>query len=629
MICHSLSASLASHLFIWFPQRFLVSKVWTRAHYHLNADLSAQTDSYQVPLVATTLGTSQHSRASLTPISATKGGSDYVIQTSATATIATRVMKRAATSSSSASGSITGDGSYQSFQLGGLLSATTSSSTFSPSSTASTICPGGNGTTYASSAGKKYRVVCDIDIFGHDYPFHLVNSFDACVTQCDTYNSEAGQNVCLVSLYVPSRTADLDDCYIKTSTSDQIPSDSYAIEGAFLITDTYSSSLVSTGSQSATASSSQSSSQSSSVQTSASASSLSATTSSSSKAITTSAQASYTSAQVSQSGVMYASGTTVIAPKVSSSALHGPSQNKPTTQYIDYKPPTDLTLVSNLLTVGVDGALSIAYAIAEDTGVLDVNGTTQSLIADLQNTPHLSRDGGKGGYLNGEHLFIFCDTGTYTGTTSSSNGKFLGFMSSSVAVDVGMNGLSGKSLNFQDGIGQWSDNQGRVRGFSPMTQGEQSYNLAMQGNGQRYAVWPESSIIPLDSSTGLMYAPIVYDNVNMATKAAVFTYTGTTVLTVTAGGKGGPIATRVNERIFNQDEVEWGCVGGIRSWGSSGIGGTDGYVYLFGNTQGGVLLARTTHDGVADRNSVSTTWGPERAHANRTSVSVLGQRPLG
>lgn len=321
----------------------------------------------------------------------------------------------------------------------------------------------------------------------------------------------------------------------------------------------------------------------------------------------TSAQASYTSAQVSQSGVEYASGTTVITPKVSSSALHGPSQNKPTTQYIDYKPPTDLTLVSNLLTVGVDGALSIAYAIAEETGVLEVNGTTQSLIADLQNTPHLSRDGGKGGYLNGEHLFIFCDTGTYTGTTSSSNGKFLGFMSSSVAVDVGMNGLSGKSLNFEDGIGQWSDNQGRVRGFSPMTQGEQSYNLAMQGNGQRYAVWPESSIIPLDSSTGLMYAPIVYDNVNMATKAAIFTYTGATVLTVTAGGKGGPIATRVNERIFNQDEVEWGCVGGIRSWGSSGVGGTDGYVYLFGNTQGGILLARTTHDGVANRNSVSTT----------------------
>lgn len=90
----------------------------------------------------------------------------------------------------------------------------------------------------------------------------------------------------------------------------------------------------------------------------------------------------------------------------------------------------------------------------------------------------------------------------------------------------------------------------------------------MQGQVQRYAVWPESSIIALDATTGIIYAPIVYDNVNEDTKAAVFTYTGTTLLTVTAGRKDGPIAQRSVDKIFDQDEVKWSCAGGIRGWGA-------------------------------------------------------------
>lgn len=103
-----------------------------------------------------------------------------------------------------------------------------------------------------------------------------------------------------------------------------------------------------------------------------------------------------------------------------------------------------------------------------------------------------------------------------------------------------------------------------------------------------------------------MYAPIVYDNVNMVTKAAVFTYTGATLLTVTAGGQGGPVAERTVPKIFDQGEVEFGCSGGIRSWGPSGIGGSDGKVYVFGIIPGGVLLGRTSPANVADRNTVSS-----------------------
>ena len=324
------------------------------------------------------------------------------------------------------------------------------------------------------------------------------------------------------------------------------------------------------------------------------------TASSSSAAATTSASS------VSSPEVTYASGASIIAPKVAGSNLQGPSRNTPSSQYLDIEAPEGTTLAKALLTTGVNGDLSTSYAISPETGALEVNTSTQPYLEPLANTPHLSRDGGKGGTLNGEHLFIFCDTGSYSPPTSTVDGNFLGFVSSSVAIDVGMNGLSGKALELQDGIGEWSDNVGRMRGFAPLTSGELAYNLAVQGNGQRYAIWPESSLIPLDATTGIIYAPIVYDNVNMATKAAVFTYTGSTLLTITTGGKGGPIAERSVNKVFHQDEVEWGCVGGVRSWGTSGIGGDDGRVYLFANVAGGLLVARTSPANIGDRDSVGS-----------------------
>lgn len=333
-----------------------------------------------------------------------------------------------------------------------------------------------------------------------------------------------------------------------------------------------------------------------------------AATSSASSTSSTAAAATSSAAVASSPGVTYASGDSIIAPKVAGTNLQGPTQNTPTTQYLDIESPAGITLASSLLTVGVNGDLTTGYELSLNTGVLEVNITTQSYLSPLTDNPHLSRDGGKGGMVNGQHLFIFCDTGSYSTTTSTTNGNFLGFVSSSVAIDVGMNGLNGKPLTLQDGIGEWSDNVGRQRGFAPLTEGEFAYNEAVQGNGQRYAVWPEASIIPLDATTGIIYAPIVYDNVNEVTKAAVFTYTGSTLLTITAGGKGGPVAERTVAKVFDQDEVEWGCVAGLRSWGPSGIGGNDGNVYLFGNVAGGLLLARVPAADVGDRNSVRVIW---------------------
>lgn len=447
------------------------------------------------------------------------------------------------------------------------------------------LCPAGNGTTYLSEELKIYQIICDIDFLGKDHPFLHVDSFESCVQACDALNAKEGSNACLAALFVPTRLSGMDDCYLKYSVQDPMVA-SLGIKGAILVTAPQSSAYSASGSLSSTLVSPSGNMQAPSEPTEI-----------------PSLPGSFVESPTNR-GVTYALGSSFVKPELSGSQLHGPSQNVPSTEYIGHISPPPLNISDSLFVIGPNSDLTTEYDISPSTGNLQVNMSTRPYLAPLQSTPHLSRDGGRGGHLNGQHLFLFCDTGLYTTPTLSSNGDFLGFVPSSVAVDVGMNGLQGKSLNLQDGIGAWSDDAGRMRSFAPLTEGEQSYNLAMQAAGQRYAVWPESSIILLDSETAIIYAPIIYDNVNRATNEAVFTYTGATLLSITANGKGGPVAERIVKKLYGQDEIEWGCAGGIRSWGPSGIGGRDGKVYIFGNVQGGLLLGRTLPDAIANHDMV-------------------------
>ncbi len=495
-------------------------------------------------------------------------------------------------------------GSYESFQLGAgpAISSSSSSSIQASSDTPSTSwCPTGNGTVYTSPEGRSYRIVCDVDYLNNDLRFILASSFEDCVQRCDTYNMRwNGGKQCAAALFVPSRMNGRDNCYLKSSVNNPTAAELGMAVGILLL----SSSAPSTSSVYLTVTS---------VIESSSATSVTA-------AVTTTSSVS----ALPVATIPYASATAIAIPTLGASRLHGPSFNKPSKQYIDWKAPANIELPSDLLRVGVNSDLSTAYPISLDTGILELNASTENLLRDMKGMPHISRDGGKGGYLNGQHLFIFCDTGAYTPPTGYTDGKFLGFVSSSVAVDKEMNGLDGQALVLEDGVGEWSDDVGRMRGFSPMTQGEQSYNLVMQGDGKRYAVWPQSSLIPLDGTTAIMFAPIIYDDVDMATKAAVFTYTGAALLTISAGGKGGPVAARTVDKLFQQEQVEWGCIGGIRSWGPSGVGGTDGKVYLFGKVPGGLLLARVGIEDIANVDAVKYLVLFQRKCADHCDSTNIG-----
>lgn len=298
----------------------------------------------------------------------------------------------------------------------------------------------------------------------------------------------------------------------------------------------------------------------------------------------------------------------IIIPKVSDFQLHGASENNPTNQYIEHPPVSPIKLESNVLVPGINPDLASNYEIAGDTGTL-MTSSVRGDLADLSVVPHLSRDGGKGGAINGTNIFIFCDTAGFTTTNDTHNGSMVSFVSSSVATDSGTNGLYGRPLSLVDAIGEWQDDVGRLRGYAPMTTGEEAFNVALSGNGFRYAVWPETSLIPLNQTHSIQYASLVYDEVDMQTQAAIFTTLGNTLLTISVDPKHGPVAERTVKRLFDQNEVQWGSIGGIRSWGSAGIGGNDGTVYVFGQggNENGLLLARTNATGVGDRSQVSNT----------------------
>ena len=255
--------------------------------------------------------------------------------------------------------------------------------------------------------------------------------------------------------------------------------------------------------------------------------------------------------------------------------------------------------------------------------------STKDRLADLRGKPHLSRDGGKGGYLNGQRLFLFCDTGAYTPATAQQPGRFLGFVSSSVAIDKGMRAVLGQPLVLEDGVGEWSDDVGRMRGLAPLTNGEQGYNVVMQGKGQRYAVWPESSLVPYNHTHAVLYAPIVYDDVDKASGRTTFTYTGSTLLMITAPADSGPRAQRVVEKLFRQDEPEWGTIAGLRSYGPAGPAGNDGRLYVLAKVDGGLLIGRVDAGRVQEREAVCPPFSfsfDRRLSPVFGSLDLLGEK---
>ncbi|KIX95888.1 uncharacterized protein Z520_08596 [Fonsecaea multimorphosa CBS 102226] len=442
-------------------------------------------------------------------------------------------------------------------------------------------CNAVNGSTFLDAVpeGAKYTLICDIDFPAQNiYPFVLAGSFDACLAQCETYNMKNLTDThCAGFVFAPDRINDADDCYLKSSL-DKPSSATIHLVGATIVP------------------------------------------SSTSSCSSPSASPTFPTPRSNLGG-------STPSLRVGDFKMLGSSTNKPTTQYVSHLPATPQKLASNLLVPGINTDLITQYPIADDTGCWTssrLQGDTN--LSNMKVVPHMSRDGGKGGTINGTHLFIFCDTASFQIDQTSNTSQMVGFVSSSVATDDGMKALYGQSLDLMDNVGEWQDDVGRMRGFAPMTTGEESFNIDLSGNGYRYAVWPESSLIPLNASHALLYPALVYDVVNMTTQAAVFNDVGNSILVVSVDPTYGPFADRVVRQLYTQDQVTFGTLGGIRSWGSSGTGGNDGHIYLFGKGDNGVLVARTIPTGYTDLSTYDywngSSWTKDLPLSNSSAVML-------
>lgn len=197
---------------------------------------------------------------------------------------------------------------------------------------------------------------------------------------------------------------------------------------------------------------------------------------------------------------------------------------------------------------------------------------------------------------------MFADTGTHP--VNSTDHDEVDFFASSVAIDQGRLAAPGVPPVMVDHPGEYDDATPVQRGFVGYTEGEYAFTVDQEQYGNRYALWPESGITYLDSTRAVHWAAIVYV---CAPCQNVFSTAGNTLLEITVDPIGGPHAERVVTELFGQNETQYGTVAGVRSWGSEGPGGMDGYVYAIATVSegfsGGLLLSRVTPENVADKSS--------------------------
>jgi len=310
--------------------------------------------------------------------------------------------------------------------------------------------------------------------------------------------------------------------------------------------------------------------------------------------------------------------TAIVTPSVVTYTLLGAPTHDPQLSYISGQKPTPLpTLASNLLVpqATVEAALA-NKAINSNTGTLVINNSNEGQLAALNGKPNYSRDQGKGGTIGDTSFFIFADTLTYG---PGNPGTFTGAVSNSIALDFGMNPAQGQALQIGDPMGAYSGPNGALRGFVPFTNGESYFNGHSKG---RIAIWPESSVIPLTGTSALQYAPIVLIN------GTGYHYAGTTMYEISIPSEGGPVANRVATRLFDTTSgVEWGCLGGLRSYSSDGE--TGGNVYILGNHKGGLMIGRAPIDSAADATAYTyweggNSWTATQPGKTSTTNTFLG-----
>ena len=484
----------------------------------------------------------------------------------------------------------------------------------STKATTSLTCSEANGTEFAGS-NSMWTMLCDTDFFAQDiYPFFLAKSFEKCLEYCEDYNNEHGESKCAGFVFAPNRSNLDNDCYLKNSLNNAIYPATIHLVGARLLSARAISTIISPIPPTTNVPVASNTAMESIVTPPL------IVTSSTEPLASKDDPAEQSSGPVVQGRV----------PTVTNSTYLGISADKVASEYVSHAPVRPQQLAGNMLEAGINVDLITGSPLASDTGTWTSDDSSTYKLAAMTVTPRLARDGGRGGIINGTNVFIFCDTSTYGKNKDSVLGYLNGFVSSSVAIDESMKALDGQPLELTNPLGQWQDDVGRLRGWVPMTVGEEAFNTAISGQGFRYAVWPNSSPIPLNGTHAVIHAPLVYLEVDMHGRASPrYTSLGNTLLLISVDPIYGPHAERLQNQFFRQDEVNWGSIGGIRAWSSSGQESLDGDIYVFGQADLGILVGKVTPQEYADRDKYTywngESWSEQMPSTSSSNALVVDQ----
>lgn len=458
-------------------------------------------------------------------------------------------------------------------------------------------CSSANGTLIGGQNGTLWTLLCDTDFYLQDiYPFLRATTFQDCLSFCDNYNHvRAGS--CAGFVFAPDRVPYDNDCYLKSAVQNTVYPATIHLVGAIFRGHapiaTSTTDIIVT---------------------------ITSTLAPNQPMPTPATQTLAPGRQVE-----------VRIPTVKKNVYLGASVDKSAARYVKHALARPIKLAASILEPGTNIDLITRYPLASDTGSWTINDVESGYKpASMTVTPRISRDGGRGGKINGTNVFVFCDTSTFGEEKDSILGYMNGFVSSSVAVDKDMLGISYKPLILENTIGQWQDDVGRMRGWAPMTQGEEAFNTAISGQGYRYAVWPNSSPISLNASHAIIYASLVYLEVDMQDQSSPrYTSLGNTLLLIHIDPVYGPHAARLQNQFFTQDDINWGSLGGVRSWSASGTSDLNGSVYLFGQGDAGILVSKVVAVDFKDKSKyqywTGSSWSldmvPKSASANTVMIN--------
>lgn len=232
--------------------------------------------------------------------------------------------------------------------------------------------------------------------------------------------------------------------------------------------------------------------------------------------------------------------------------------------------------------------------------------------------PSYGMDGSPGGFVNGSSIFIFADT-----DATSSDGKWQGIWSNSVAVDIGMKAAPGQAPIIRQRTGSISGANGGLRHFVQPTVGEQAWfsSLGSKGYSGRVAIWSNSAITELRDGVAIQWTPLL---VQWNTGTFRQTVVGSTLYEITVPQqRSGPVTNRVAPVLHTSSSSYAlpGTASGYRSWGADGPGGTQGMVYAFSNDGNGLYVARVLATQVATASAYSY-WHPDTKQWTDTPSTI-------